>query len=343
MQLTEYIIIGDIIPNNNVHFGNHVMDSFEFESGRVLKNVNVEYGCSGIPQYDEEGNITNAIVFFQTLKGGHSILNNYSQLTEKCDFDKDEYFFIKVSSLGAPDSCSPSSTGLNYNFPKYTFKDRINFTRQFLAEKFNIKRIFGIVGEGLGGFEVYTWACEYPDEMDFIIVLNSSFKTYGFRYVMVKAAEAIIDSSDEYYHDEYSIVKSKLLVAITRMMFAGYFSRSIFEELSVGELDSLMEDYVDEGLFMDIYDFKFRNDCILEFDVSDKLINIEAKALIMGMYDFIFFNPNTDVLPLKNLIKDSVIAVYSGKKYYDDDEDYTDIGYEIISFLNKFKEKKELS
>ena len=30
--------------------GNYIMDSFEFESGRVLENVNVEYETRGIPR-----------------------------------------------------------------------------------------------------------------------------------------------------------------------------------------------------------------------------------------------------------------------------------------------------
>ena len=41
----------------------HVMDSFEFETGRILENLNVEYWVSGTPKYDN-GNIVNAVVYF---------------------------------------------------------------------------------------------------------------------------------------------------------------------------------------------------------------------------------------------------------------------------------------
>ena len=41
----------------NVEFGNHAMSSFEFESGAVLEDVNVEYSTMGIPKYDEDGNM----------------------------------------------------------------------------------------------------------------------------------------------------------------------------------------------------------------------------------------------------------------------------------------------
>lgn len=317
-------------------YGNHIMDSFEFESGRVLENVNVEYSTAGVPKYDEEGNIINAIIYFPTLKGGHSILAKFHDIIYNSN--KDGYFFIKITSLGTPDSCSPSSTGLKHNFPMFTVKDRVNFKRQFLAEKFgNIKKILGLIGEGTGGFDVYTWACEYPDEMEFIIVLNSTYKNYGHRYVVLKAVEAMIDSCDDFYTDEYSASVSKLIVAIARLRFMFYYSENIFNELTNDEIDILLEDYVDEALFMDIYDFKARNDCLLEYDIYDQLSNIKAQSLILGIEDYLSFNTKKDILPLKNLIKNSKIITVQGKESYYHELDYTEIGLEIAAFLNQFK------
>lgn len=315
------------------------MDSFEFESGRVLEDVDVEYGTSGIPKYDEDGNIVNAIVYCPNIFGGRSILAQYHNLIKNHDFDRNDYFFIRIFSLGVPGSCSPSSTGLKYNFPQYTFKDRVNFKRQFLAEKFNIKNIQGLIGEGFGGFEVFTWACEYPDDMDFIIVVNSSFKTYSYRYIFVKCAESIIEASDDFYSDEYSSSFSMLSIPIFRLLFAGYFPESILENASNDEIDALMEGYVEDGLFMDIHDFKFRNDCMLNYDVEDKLHNINAKSLILGLEGYLFFNPKKDCAPLGDLIEDSKVLIFDSKseKYYED-EDYSEMGFEIISFLKQFSE-----
>lgn len=321
--------------NPNFEHGNYIMDSFEFEYGRVLENVNVEYETRGVPEYDENGNIINAVLYCPTLKGGHSILAKFHDIIY--NLDKDSYFFIKITSLGAPDSCSPSSSGLKYDFPAYTVKDRVNFERQFLSEKFNMDKILGLIGEGTGGFEVYSWACEYPDEMDFIIILNSTYKTYGTRYIQLKVAEAIIDSCDDFYGSEYSVSLSKLIVAITRLMFMSYFPEKTFEELSNDELDVLIDDYVDDGLFMDIYDFKSRNDCLLEYDLEDKLENIKAKSLIIGIDDFVSFNTKNDILPLKDMIKDLKIITYQDDEGPYNEPDYSDLGLEIVSFLKQFK------
>ena len=322
---------------SDAEHGIHVMESFEFESGQILKNVNVEYITSGFPKYDEEGNIINAIIYFPTLKGGHSILNNFHNIIYNSQ--KDEYFFIKVTSLGTPDSYSPSSTGLKHEFPSYTFRDRVNFKKQFLDEKFgNIKKILGLIGEGTGGFDVYTWASEYPDDMEFIIILNSTHSNYGHRYVMLKAVESMIDSCDDFYNtEEYSVSVSKLIVAIARIMFMTIHSKRVFDELSNDEIDVLLEDYVDEILFMDIYDFKTKNDCLLSYNAYDKLSNIKAKALIIGIEDYLSFNTSKDILPLKDIIKDSRIITVEGEESFYQESDYSEVGSEIVSFLKQFK------
>ena len=116
-----------------------VLDKFEFESGSVLENVVVEYLAKGTPEYDEEGNITNAIIYCHRFNQTYHSINDLYRLTAKgkpLDFEK--YYFISITSLGFPNSCSPSTTGLKHNFPKYTILDRVNFKRQFLKERFGI-------------------------------------------------------------------------------------------------------------------------------------------------------------------------------------------------------------
>ena len=314
------------------------MDSFEFESGRVLENVNVGYNTMGVPKYDADGNIVNAIIYSPTLDGGHSIFPQYHNVFEKFDFNNDEYFFIRIFSLGNPNSCSPSTTGLKYNFPEYTVKDRVNFKRQFLEEKFNINNVLGLIGEGIGGYEVFEWACDYPDEMEFIILLNSPYKVYGYAYAVTKVIESMIESSVDFYSDNYSTSLSLLSVSLLRLLFLGYFPENVFKNLSNDELDVLMDNYVDEGLFMDIYDFKSRNDCILGFDVEDKLHNIKAKSLILGTTGYLFNYPENGINNLENKIKGARGRIFeTNKENYYDEADNSEIIEEIISFLNQFR------
>ena len=319
-------------------YNKYTLEEFELDSGAVLHDVQVEYSLDGTPKYDDEGNIINAIIICHKFNGNYASIGNMHELTkEGGPFDKNEYCFVSMTSFGFPDSCSPSTTGLKHKFPKYNIKDRVNFKRQFLKEKFNMEHVHGVIGQGLGGYEVYTWACEYPDEMDFIIILNSSYKTNGYRYVVSKVMDSIVDSSDDYYNEIYSDSLSRLLVSINKLMYSHFFSKKIFQNMSNDEIDVLMDDFVDEGLFLDIYDLKLRNDSILEYDVEDQLSNIKAKALIFSYPDDIYFSPEFDALPLESLIKDSKVVMIESDDGNHDYEDYSVLVDDVREFLNELK------
>lgn len=315
-------------------YGKHILEEFTFESGKVLKDVQVEYYVSGTPEYDDDGKIINAIIYCHKFNGNYSsFLDEYALTRDGEPFDKNKYYFISITTLGYPDSCSPSTTGLKHNFPRYTIKDRVNFKRQFLKEKFNMGRIRGIAGRGSGGYEVYTWACEYPDEMDFLIIGDSAFKTNGYRYVISKAIDSIVESSDDFYNETYSETLSKMMVSIYRLLYSNYFSKKIFQEMSTDEIDILMDDFVDEGLVTDIYDFKIRNECVQKYNVEDKLKNIKAKALILSTTDDLYFSPELDSVPVEDLIENSKVILFESQKDRSGYEDYaplTDDFYELL-------------
>lgn len=319
-------------------YGKYIFDEFEFESGQVLKDVEVEYQLSGTPKYDDEGKIINAIVYCHGFNGNCSSINDFIIFARKWGiFKNEDYFFISITTLGVPQSCSPSSTGLNHRFPKYIIKDRVNFKRKFLKEKLNVDRVLGLLGHGVGGYECYTWACEYPDEMEFLMVSTSAFKISGYKYVVSKGFESIIEHCDGFYDDLYSDSLSKIMVSINIILYSNFFSKRIFEGMTNDELDVLLDDFVDEGLFVDIYDFKFRNDATLEYDLEDKLGNIKAKSLIISPSEDVYFTPIYDTLPLKNLIKDSKIILIEARKDYRDNNHYSSVVDDVNYFLEEFK------
>lgn len=314
------------------------MDSFEFESGSVLENVDVEYMAKGTPKFDDEGNMTNVILYCHRFNGSYSSLDDIFRLTAKGKpFDFEKYYFISITSLGFPNSCCPSTTDLKHNFPKYTIKDRVNFKRQFLKERFNIEKVHGIISRGVGGYESYTWACDYSDEMDFIICSGTAFKTNGYRYVVSKCMESIIDSSDDFYSDIYSDSLSRMMVSINKLLYSNYFSKQVFHNMTNDEIDVLMDDFVDDGLFVDIYDFKLRNDAVLEYDVEDKLKNIKAKALIISSKNDMYYSPDFDVLPIEDLIENSKILLLEPSADYTAYEDYPLIEDVLNNFLDSVK------
>ena len=328
------------MPNTNNFSRQHEiykMNSFELGYGKILENIDVEYYTSGVPKYDDEGYITNAIVYCSSYKTPGSVLEGaHDYLERHSGFKEDEFFFITITGFGLPNSHSPSSSALNHNFPEYSFLDIVNFKKKFISEKFNIRKVLGLLGEENGGYEVFTWACEYPEDMDFILILNSDFKVSGYRFIISKGFEAIIESVGDYHTNAYSVSLSKAVVAIYTFMFAQSQSEKVFSNMSADEIEIFLEEFVDERLTTNIYDFNLRNNAILNYNVEDKLSNIKAKTLIIYSDESVFFNQPADVSVLKESIKYlKVLSFKSSKENYYDEEDYSLVGREVISFLDE--------
>lgn len=326
-----------MIESDKLGYRKYVMDEFEFENGAVLQDVEVEYTTRGTPKYDEEGNINNAIIYCHRFNGNCLAIEDlYQLLGDRSGLADFNFFYISITSLGFSESCSPSTTNLKFDFPKYTIKDCVNFKRKFLAELFGINNILGILGVGRGGYEAFTWGCEYPDEIEFLIIGHSSFKTNGYRYITSKALINLIESSDAYLDNVYSDQLSKLMFSINSLIYAQLFSKKSLQNFTLEELDILMDTFVEESSTEDIYDFKYRTDAALNYDVEDKLSNIKAKTLIVCASHDGYYSPEFDMLPLKDKIENVEINIFDDEKfvYSDDNSEFVNL---FRDFLEEFK------
>ena len=320
-----------MIEDSMLGYRKHVLDEFEFENGQILRDVEVEYTTRGTPKYDEEGNIVNAIIYCHRFNGNCLSIEDLNQLLgSKSELSDFNFFYISITSLGFPESCSPSTTNLKFDFPKYSIKDCVNFKRKFLAEVFDISNVLGILGVGRGGYEAFTWGCEYPDEMEFLIIGHSSFKTNGYRYITSKALNNLIESSDAYLDAVYSDPLTKIMFSINTLIYSQYFSKKSFQNFSQEDLDVLIDTFVEEGSSDDIYDFKFRNDAALNYDVEDKLSNIKAKTFIFCASEDGYYSPEFDMLPLKDKIENIEINIFDDQKFV--------YKYDYSIFVNPFRE-----
>lgn len=287
------------------------LDEFNFKSGAKLENVQVEFLTGGTPKYDEEGNITNAIVYCHGANGNYTSVKKLADLINPGEpFDKNEYFFICATALGTPNSCSPSTTELYNKFPEFCIEDLVNFQRELLKNKFKIKKLKGIIGNSMGGYVVLTWAALYPDEMDFIIPIVTSYKTGGHHYIVTKFINELIESDPSYEdrHDINSLYRS-LRLAI-QVGYSYGLSRKYLRERSKYELDVFLDNFGDDGLFNDVYDVRFNNDAILNYDIEELLGNIKAKTLVVGVNQDEYFDPKLDSIPLCEKIDNSTLILF---------------------------------
>ena len=178
------------------------------------------------------------------------------------------------------------------------------------------------------------------DDMEFIIVLNRSYKTNGYRYVVSKCINGIIESNDDFYNDIYDESLSKVMVSVNQVVYSNYFSKNTFQAMSNHEIDVMMEEFVNAGLSIDIYDLKFYNDSILKYNLEKELKNIKAKSLIIGSSDNLFHSSKFDSIPLSNSISNSKLVLFDSKRDYTDIEDYSPFEKELSGIFGRIQKIK---
>ena len=313
------------------------MESFEFENGQVLNDVTVEYVTFGTPKYDEKGLLNNVIVYNHGSLGNFSSMRKIFPLSYEGDpFDKDKFFFISISALGSPGSCSPSTTGLKNKFPKYSVRDVVNFQKQFLKEKFNISHILGIIGNSMGGFVALTQAIEYPDFADFLICGVSTYKVAGHDFILSRFVNEIIESDPDYAKGEltYSLIRTLRIACLAEFNFG--LSKESLRSMSNAELSAEFENFGNESIETDIYDLKYCNECCMNYDVENDLGKITARVLIISCKQDPHFPPELDAIPMSEMIKNSELVIMDSELGHLCFNELENISYELKDFLSDF-------
>ena len=315
----------------------YTMDSFEFENGETLNDLNVEYVTFGTPEYDDEGLIKNAVIYAHGSLGNAASMKKILPLSANGQaFDENRYFFICISALGSPGSAAPSNTGLKNRFPKYTILDVVRFQKKFLLEKFNITHVLGIIGNSMGGFVALTQAIEDADYADFLICGVTSFKVAGHDFILSKFVDEIITSDPDYNRGEmtYSLIRTLRLACLAEFNFG--LSKKALRQKTNEELAIEFEEFGNESIETDIYDLKYCNEACMNYNVEDSLDKIKSKVLIISSKDDPHFPADIDGEQMNNLIKDSQLIVMDSLLGHLCFNELETISEELKEFMEEF-------
>lgn len=315
------------------------IDEFEFLNGTTLKNLPVEYYAFGTPEYDEEGHIVNAIIYFHGTGGNYASFKPINtMLDENQPFDMNKFFFISLSTLGTPGSSSPSSSGLHGDYPEYGILDMVNFNKVFIEKRFNIIHPLGLIGNSMGGFEAICWASVYPDTVDFLISLVSSYKVGGQNYIISKVMNDIIELDPDFNNGYPSHNLENSLILSSKAMFSYGFSRQFYMEQPIEEINASMEEFAIECSQEDVLDAYYRNRASMNYDLTSIVSDITAKTLIIAIYEDQYFPPELDAIPMHALIEESKLICYNSYYGHVGSSELNKISYELEEFLSEFKE-----
>lgn len=320
------------------------LKEFKFKNGEVLKDAKVEFISFGTPDYDEDGIITNAVIYFHGSSGNcHSVKRISESMGSGEIFDTDKFFFISLSALGCPGSASPSTTGLMNRFQEYDVEDMVNFQKQFVEEKYGIKHLRGIIGNSMGGFEVLTWGCVYPDTVDFIISLVSGFKVGGHLFAISKIMNNILESDPDYNGGAYELpisdsLKRSLKLSSDAMYCYGLSREEYRHNMTNQELTDAMAEFAEESLEEDVNDLIYMNNSSMDYDLTDDLKKITAKVLIIAINQDQYFPPNLDAIPMSKMIRNNKLLIFDSCMGHVGSNELFKIEEGLEEFISEFRD-----
>jgi homoserine O-acetyltransferase len=288
------------------------LESFQFESGEVLKDLKIEYVTFGRKITNKAGNITNGILYLHGWSGSYSSVGNIEGVIGPGKaVDTNHFFIISPTALGSSGSSSPSTTGLGPIFPPYTVKDMVKFHMK-LMEALGIKHLKGVIGTSMGGFQALQWAVDYPDFMDFLIPIATGMKSGRQMNGAYGLMSRIIREDQSYQDGNYTENPLKALELGSTVGFLWSMTPEYFEQEfeTDAEFWAAMDERNQEVAALDANDLLWRNRAMLDFNVENKVSQIGARTLIIGITNDQIFPPKISTIPLSEAIESAQIFIY---------------------------------
>jgi homoserine O-acetyltransferase len=140
------------------------LGELRLESGAVIPNFRMTYITHGTLNADR----SNAILSLHGLRGDRNTQTPWAG--PGLALDTGRYFVIQPDTLGVASldpnaTTSPTRSGMNMNFPRFTMRDMVQAEYRMVTECLGIRRLVAVTGTSMGGIGTLQWAVSYPDMM----------------------------------------------------------------------------------------------------------------------------------------------------------------------------------
>ncbi|MDD3982185.1 MAG: alpha/beta fold hydrolase [Spirochaetales bacterium] len=268
---------------------------FRLVSGEVLPEMVVEYVTLGRPARNAQGEIDNAVLWCHGWSG--SYLQGPTLYGKAFGpgrpLDPEHYYIICPSALGSPGSSSPSTSGLGPDFPTYTIIDMVEAQRMLLTKHLGISHLRGVAGGSMGGHQTLQWICDYPDFMDWAIPIATGPSTTGRVVGIWGLMSETIKADPAYRSGHYTEQPKDALRRAFMGTYLWYFAPAYYQT-QFRNPEAVMKGLEDAGMGnagADANDVIWRNSAMISFNVENKLHQVKAKTLVVGVNDDALYPP----------------------------------------------------
>ncbi len=180
----------------------HTIGRFTFESGASLDNAHVTYVTWG--RLNAEG--SNAVLL-PSWYGGRA-LNYQFLIGPDRALDPGKYFIVATEMFGSGGSSSPSNTPPPFDgprFPRVSIRDNVAASR-FVLRHLGVRRLRAVIGFSMGAQQAFQWAASHPDEVEAIVALAGTAKTYGHGRVRLESAISALAADPKWKGGDFTEV-----------------------------------------------------------------------------------------------------------------------------------------
>lgn len=179
--------------------GEWIARDFKFHTGDVMPEVRLHYTTvgepTGIPVVVLHGTGGSAQTMLTPSFAGE--LFGPSQ-----PLDATKYYIIIPDALGHGASSKPSNA-LKAKFPQYNYADMVDAQYRLLSEGLGIRHVRLIIGNSMGGMNVWLWGGRYPDYMDALVPMASQPTAMASRNWMLRRVMLETIRNDPAYKNGY--------------------------------------------------------------------------------------------------------------------------------------------
>ena len=147
-----------------------IAKDFKFHTGEIFAELNIGYTTVGKPTG------IPVLILHGTAGTGSGMLNAAfagELFGPGQPLDASKYFIILPDAIGMGKSSKPSD-GLRAKFPRYNYDDMVQAQYRLVTEGLGITHLRMILGNSMGGMQVWLWGMEHPNFMDTLVPMAST-------------------------------------------------------------------------------------------------------------------------------------------------------------------------
>jgi homoserine O-acetyltransferase/O-succinyltransferase len=264
--------------------GSWVVRDFKFHTGEVLPELRLHYTTVGARTGEP------VLILHGTAGSGTGMLSPAfagELFGPGQPLDAQRYYVILPDAIGTGKSSKPSD-GLRTKFPKYNYDDMVDGQYRLVREHLGVRHLRLVLGNSMGGMQVWIWAQKYSDFMDVAVPMASlPVEMSGRNWMMRRMIIDSIRNDPEYLNGNYTRQPRSLQFALV------YFgigtsggNQALYKAAPTREkADQLIAQRFSAPFRGDANDHLYQWDSSRDFNPSAGLERIQAVLLAINSAD----------------------------------------------------------